>query len=119
MKTIGNFIWLICGGLLSALGWCLAGILWTVTIIGIPWGRQCFKFAKLSIAPFGKVVIPGGGAPSLLANLVWLAVSGIPMALDHFGTGILLCLTIVGIPFGRQHFKLAELALFPFGATVR
>jgi len=86
--------------------------------VGIPWGRQCFKFASLSLAPFGKEVIPGGGFPSLLANIVWLLLSGIPMAMNHILAGLLLCMTIVGIPFGMQHFKLARLALFPFGARV-
>ncbi|MBQ3706451.1 MAG: YccF domain-containing protein [Clostridia bacterium] len=118
MTLIGNFLWLITGGFLAAFGWFLAGIFWHLTIIGIPWGRQCFKFARLSLAPFGKEVLPGGGAPSLLANVIWLLGSGFPMACGHLLAGFLLCLTIVGIPFGRQHFKLAQLALFPFGAKV-
>lgn len=118
MTLIGNFLWLITGGFLSAFGWFLAGLFWHITIIGIPWGRQCFKFAALSLAPFGKEVLPGGGAPSFLANVVWLLGSGFPMACGHLLAGFLLCLTIVGIPFGHQHFKLARLALFPFGAKV-
>jgi len=119
MTLLGNLLWLIFGGLLSAFGWFLSGLIWCVTVVGIPWGLQCFKFAKLSLAPFGKDVVPGGGAPSLIANVVWLLISGIPMALDHVLTGLTLCLTIVGIPFGMQHFKLASLALSPFGAEVR
>lgn len=119
MKFLGNLIWLICGGFVSAVGWFLEGLLWTITIIGIPWGRQCFKLAKLSLAPFGKDVTPGGGAVSCLANFVWLLISGIPLALHHYLCGILLCITIIGIPFGKQHFKLGQLALFPFGAKVR
>jgi len=119
MTLLGNLLWLIFGGLLSAFGWFLSGLIWCVTVVGIPWGLQCFKFAKLSLAPFGKDVVPGGGAPSLIANVVWLLISGIPMALDHVLTGLVLCLTIVGIPFGMQHFKLASLALSPFGAEVR
>ena len=87
-------------------------------MVGIPWGVQCFKFAKLSLAPFGKEVVPGGGAPSLIANVIWLLISGIPMAAGHVLAGVVLCVTIVGIPFGRQHFKLASLALTPFGARV-
>ena len=118
MTLLGNFLWLISGGFLSAFGWFLGGLFWTVTIVGIPWGRQCFKFAALSLAPFGKEVIPGGGAPSLIANILWLLGSGFAMALDHILTGLLLCLTVVGIPFGLQHFKLARLALFPFGAKI-
>ncbi len=119
MTLLGNLLWLIFGGLLSAFGWFVSGLIWCVTVVGIPWGLQCFKFAKLSLAPFGKDVVPGGGAPSLIANVVWLLISGIPMALDHVLTGLTLCLTIVGIPFGMQHFKLASLALSPFGAEVR
>ena len=118
MTFVGNLIWLICGGLLSAAGWFLGGVFWTLTIVGIPYGRQCFKFARLTLAPFGKEVRPGGGVPSLAANVIWLLISGLPMALDHVLTGFLLCLTIVGIPFGRQHFKLAALALAPFGSRV-
>ncbi len=119
MTLLGNLLWLIFGGLLSAFGWFLSGLIWCLTVVGIPWGLQCFKFAKLSLAPFGKDVIPGGGAPSLIANVIWLLISGIPMALDHVLTGLTLCLTIVGIPFGLQHFKMASLALSPFGAEVR
>ncbi|MBE6724569.1 MAG: YccF domain-containing protein [Ruminococcaceae bacterium] len=118
MTFLGNLLWLVSGGLLVSLGWFVSGLLWCVTVVGIPWGIQCFKFAKLSLAPFGKEVIPGGGAPSLIANVLWLMISGIPMAMGHVVAGVILCLTIIGIPFGRQHFKLAALALTPFGARV-
>lgn len=118
MITIGNILWLVTGGLLNAFWWFLWGILWHLTIVGIPFGRQCFKFAALSLAPFGKDVIPGGGVPSLVANILWLFTSGIPMAMSHILCGCLLCLTVVGIPFGTQHFKIARLALYPFGARV-
>lgn len=118
MRFIGNVIWFIFGGFLSGLGWLAAGLLWCVTIIGIPIGIQCFKFASLSFCPFGKEVIYGGGAMSLFANIIWLMVSGIPMALGNFILGCLWCITIVGIPFGKQFFKIARLSLLPFGATV-
>lgn len=118
MTLLGNLLWLLTGGFLTALGWFVSGILWCLTVVGIPWGVQCFKFAKLSLAPFGKEVVPGGGAPSLIANVIWLLISGIPMAAGHVLAGVVLCVTIVGIPFGRQHFKLASLALTPFGARV-
>jgi len=118
MTFLGNLLWLVSGGLLVSLGWFVSGLLWCLTVVGIPWGIQCFKFAKLSLAPFGKEVIPGGGAPSLIANVLWLMISGIPMAMGHVVAGVILCLTIIGIPFGRQHFKLAALALTPFGARV-
>lgn len=80
---------------------------------------QCFKFASLSFFPFGKEVIYGGGAGSFLLNLVWMILTGIPMALEHAVLGIILCITVIGIPFGTQQFKLAKLALMPFGAEVR
>lgn len=97
---------------------CLAGCLWCITIIGIPVGMQCFKFASLSFFPFGKDVVYGGGAGSFLLNIIWLLVSGLPLALEHLIIGILLCITIIGIPFGLQQFKLAKLALMPFGADI-
>ena len=118
MRFLGNLLWLIFGGLASALGWALAGALWCVTILGIPVGMQCFKLAGLSFFPFGKDVRYGGGAVSFLLNLIWLIVSGIPLAIVAAGCGLLFCVTILGIPFGLQCFKLAKLALMPFGAEV-
>jgi len=119
MSCLGNIIWFVFAGLWQGLGWSIAGILWSITIIGIPIGRQCFKFAALSFCPFGKDVQPGGGPVSLMLNIIWLAVSGLPLAITAAANGIVLCLTIIGIPFGKQCFKLALLALMPFGARVR
>ena len=119
MRILGNLIWFCFGGLLLSLSWALAGCLWCITVVGIPIGLQCFKFAGLSFFPFGKEVVYGGGAASLLLNLVWLLVSGIPLALAAALNGLLLCVTVLGIPFGLQCFKLAKLALMPFGASVR
>ena len=118
MSILGNILWFVCGGLLSGLAWVLSGCLWCITIIGIPIGLQCFKFASLAFFPFGKEVVYGGCAVSLLANIVWLIVSGIPMAVGNAVIGVVCCITIIGIPFGRQFFKIAKLALLPFGATV-
>lgn len=118
MGCLGNLLWFVFGGCLSGLGWCLAGVLWCITIVGIPVGMQCFKFAKLAFFPFGKEVIYGGGAGSMILNVIWLLVSGIWLALGSLVTGCVLCITIVGIPFGLQHFKLAKLALMPFGSEV-
>lgn len=118
MKIIGNILWFVFGGFLSGLSWLLAGCLWCITIIGIPIGTQCFKFAGLAFFPFGKEVVYGGGTISLLANILWLIISGIPMAVGNFITGCLWCITIVGIPFGKQFFKIAKLSLMPFGASV-
>ncbi len=118
MGCLGNLIWFFCGGLLQGLSWTLAGLLWCITIIGIPIGRQCFKFASVAFFPFGKEVQYGGGTISLLANIVWLIVSGIPLAIGAAVNGLLLCITIIGVPFGLQCFKIAKLALMPFGATI-
>lgn len=118
MGCLGNVLWFIFGGFLSGLSWLLAGILWCVTIVGIPVGMQCFKFASLSFFPFGKEIRYGGGAGSLLLNILWLVLSGLPLALESAVLGCLLCVTIVGIPFGLQHFKIAKLALMPFGAGI-
>jgi len=117
MGILGNVLWFIFGGAIGGLSWCLTG-LWCITVIGIPVGLQCFKLASLSFFPFGKEVRYGGGAGSFLLNVIWLLVSGLPLALEHVAMGLLLCVTILGIPFGLQQFKLAKLALLPFGAEV-
>lgn len=119
MGCLGNIIWFICGGLVSGLSWVISGCLWCITIVGIPVGVQCFKFASLSFFPFGKEVEYGGGVGSLLLNIIWLIFTGIPMALMSALWGIGLSITIIGIPFGLQHFKIAKLALMPFGAKVK
>lgn len=118
MNFIGNLIWIICGGLFSAIGWWLAGILWCITIVGIPVGLQCFKMSSLSLNPFGKEVIDEGGAVSCLLNIIWFFVSGLELAIGNLVIGCVLCVTIIGIPFGMQFFKIARLALFPFGARI-
>ncbi|MBQ7761886.1 MAG: YccF domain-containing protein [Clostridia bacterium] len=118
MGCLGNLIWFLFGGIISGLSWLLSGCLWCVTIVGIPVGLQCFKFATLAFFPFGKEVVYGGGFGSLLLNIIWLIVTGIPLALEHVAFGIVFCITVIGIPFGLQHFKLAKLALMPFGAEV-
>lgn len=118
MGCLGNVLWFIFGGWISGLSWAFAGLLWCISIVGIPVGMQCFKFAALSFFPFGKEVHYGGGAGSMLLNIIWMIVSGIPLALESLVIGALLCVTIVGIPFGMQQFKLAKLALMPFGSEV-
>ena len=118
MSFLGNIIWFIFGGFLSGLSWIVSGIIWCITIIGIPYGLQCFKFATLAFAPFGKEIEYGGGALSLIANVIWIIFFGIPMALGNLLLGCLWCITIVGIPFGMQFFKIAKLALAPFGAKI-
>ena len=118
MGCLGNVIWFLCGGVILGLSWLLTGCLWCITIIGIPVGMQCFKIAALSFFPFGKEITYGGGAGSLLLNIIWLLVSGLPLAIESALLGCLLCITIIGIPFGLQHFKIAKLALMPFGSVV-
>lgn len=118
MRVLGNILWIIFGGLVQAGLWLLAGAAWCVTIIGIPLGLQCFKFASLSFLPFTKEVEYGGGAVSLVANVFWLLLTGIWMAAVNVIWGAVLCVTIIGIPFGLQCFKLAKLSLLPFGAKI-
>ena len=118
MKIIGNIIWFLFGGFLMALCWVITGIFYCVTIIGIPIGLQAFKLAGLALWPFGKQVIYGGGAGSFILNIIWIIFGGLLLALSHLFWGILFSITIIGIPFGKQHFKLAKLALMPFGAVI-
>lgn len=118
MRIIGNILWIICGGFLSALGWIITGLLWCITVIGIPVGVQCFKMSSISLNPFGKEVEYKGGAVSFLMNIVWFIFGGMELAVTNFIFGLLLSITIVGIPFGKQFFKIAKLALCPFGAEV-
>lgn len=118
MSWLGNILWFLCGGLWEGLAWMFYGILWSITFVGIPIGRQCFKFASLAFFPFGKDIQYSGGAVSTLANVIWIIISGIPLAIVATLNGLLLCCTIIGIPFGRQCFKIAKLSLMPFGAKV-
>lgn len=118
MSLLGNIIWILFGGIFTAAYWFAVGCLFYLTIVGIPLGRQAFKMASLSLAPFGKSIEYGGGAPSLFANIVWVVVAGIPMSLAYLLAGAFNCITIIGIPFGLQSFKMAKLALLPFGARV-
>ena len=118
MRVILNVLWLIFGGLFSALGWWLTGFLWCITIVGIPVGLQCFKLASISLNPFGKEVVNDGGTVSLLLNILWLVFGGLELAIGNALTGLILCITIIGIPFGKQFFKIAKVSLMPFGAEV-
>ena len=118
MSCLGNIIWFLFGGFVTGISWLLAGILWCVTIVGIPVGMQCFKFASLSFCPFGREVTYGGGAVSMILNIIWLIVSGVVLAIEHLTFALIFAITIIGIPFAKQHLKLAKLALMPFGASV-
>lgn len=117
MRVLGNILWIIFGGIWLALGWLIAGLLLCITIIGIPLGLQCFKAASLTLAPFGKRVDLNFGRHPI-ANLIWAILAGWEMAMGYLFAGLFLCVTIIGIPFGLQSFKMMKLALFPFGAQV-
>lgn len=118
MKTIANILWIIFGGLILSIFWALVGLVLCVTIVGIPFGTQCFKFANLMLFPFGREVVYGGSTVSLLLNILWVVVFGLNLALWSLAIGILWCLTIVGIPIGLQTIKFAKLSLMPFGAKI-
>jgi len=118
MSFLGNILWFIFAGFWQGLGWAFFGLLWCVTIVGIPIGLQCFKLAGLAFFPFGKQIENVGGAGSCLLNLLWLIFGGFQIALIAFLNGLILCATIIGIPFGLQCFKLARLAFMPFGARI-
>lgn len=121
MKFIGNIIWMVLGGFIISLYYALVGLIFCITIIGIPFGMQLFKMAGLALWPFGHDVTPGandGGCLSLIMNVIWIVLGGIEIALMHVTIGIGFCITIIGIPFGLQHFKMALLALVPFGKEI-
>ena len=118
MRTIGNILWFVFGGIISGLMWWITGALWCITIIGIPIGVQCLKLSTMSFFPFGKEVIYAGGVGSFIINVIWFFFGGLEMALVNFVIGLLWCITIVGIPFGKQFFKLAKLSLAPVGAEI-
>ncbi len=117
MRLIGNILWFIFGGLILAILWLVLGILLCITIVGIPFGLQCFKVVKLVIAPFGKRINTQYNKHPI-ANLLWAIFFGWEMALGFLIAGFLNCITIIGIPAGLQSFKLMKLAFLPFGATV-
>ena len=116
---IGNIIWFICGGLLGAIGWTIAGILVSLTIIGIPFGRQCFKIAGFVLWPFGKDILLGDfGMGSLIGNVIWIILLGWELALYHLGIALIFFVSIIGIPFAVQHLKFVQLAFVPFGSRI-
>ena len=121
MNLFGNIIWLIFGGLMAALGYLLGGIVLCITVIGVLWGLQCFKLAGLVLWPFGKKIISDSdnmGCLNIFFNLIWILCGGLYTAIVHIVMGAILCLTIIGIPWGKQHFKLVEISLMPFGKRI-
>lgn len=119
MSFIGNLIWIIFGGLIASISWLVSGFILCLTVVGIPFGMQCFKIAGLVLYPFGRDVEVGRfGVCGLAGNILWIIFFGWELCLMHLTTGLIYCITIIGIPFGMQHFKLAKLALLPFGAQI-
>lgn len=121
MKLLGNIIWFVFGGILIAIEYLIASLLMMITIVGIPFGLQTLKLAGLALWPFGRTTRlrdTSSGCLSTLMNIIWILVGGIWISLSHVVIGVFFFITIVGIPFGYQHFKLASLALTPFGREI-
>ncbi len=121
MKLLGNIIWILFGGLFIALYYFMFGLLLCLTVVGIPFGLQLMKIAGFALWPFGHEVQAGpqdSGCLSVCMNILWIIFGGIEIALTHLGLGVVFCVTIIGIPFGLQHFKMALLALVPFGKII-
>lgn len=122
MKTLGNLIWLVFGGLIIALIYYVVGLLMCITIIGIPFGIQLFKLGTYSLWPFGHELVYGPQEPgcvSILMDVIWIMLGWWEIAILHIAFGLLFFITIIGIPWGLQHFKMAFASLIPFGKEVR
>lgn len=120
MNLVGNIIWIILGGFTSFLSYITGGLALCLTIVGIPFGIQCFKLGIAILLPFGKHINTketSSGCLSLFLNVIWIIFGGIFATLNHLIFGVLLCITIIGIPFGMQHFKLMKLSFMPFGKS--
>lgn len=128
MSSIGNLIWFVFGGVVMGLAWWVYGILAYLSVIGIPWGKSCFVIGQFTFFPFGKVAINrkelsqkddiGTGALGTFGNIIWVIFAGIWLAIGHITSALLCFITIIGIPFGIQHLKLAGVSLFPVGKKI-
>ena len=121
MSILMNILWLLLGGIFTAVEYVVASLGMMITIIGIPFGIQTLKISLLALCPFGKKIETtpqAGGCLNIIMNILWILLGGIWISLSHLVFGIVLCITIIGIPFGKQHFKLAGLALSPFGKHI-
>jgi uncharacterized membrane protein YccF (DUF307 family) len=128
MSLILNIIWVVFGGLVTALGWFLAGIIAAITVIGLPWARACFTIGVFSLWPFGQEAVSrrlltgrediGTGPLGLIGNIIWLFAFGIWLALAHIMAALACAITIIGIPFAWQHLKLAGVSLMPIGVEI-
>lgn len=122
MKALGNIAWLLLGGILVAIFYFLGGLLLCITIIGIPFGVQLFKLGRYALWPFGYEIVNGPGEPGCLStvmNLIWILFGWWEVALLHLIFGLIFCITIVGIPLGLQHFRMAIGSIFPFGKVIK
>lgn len=117
-RFLGNIAWFILYGFISGLAWLFIGLLWCITIVGIPVGIQCFKLSCVSFFPFGKNILLGTKTSSVILNILWIVFGGLELALGYLAAGILFCCTIIGIPLGLQCFKLVKLSFLPFGAKI-
>jgi uncharacterized membrane protein YccF (DUF307 family) len=120
MKTLLNVLWLVLSGFWLAVGYLAVGVLLCLLIVTIPFGVACFRLAAFVLWPFGRAVVhrPDAGAPSTLANVIWFVLAGLWMALAHVLLGVVLCITIIGIPLGLGNFKLAAVAIAPLGKEI-
>ncbi len=121
MRLLGNIIWLIFGGFATALEYVISGLALCISIVGIPFGLQCFKLAVLMLFPFGREISDSREVPGCLSlplNIVWIILSGFWIAITHLFFGVLLAITIIGLPFAKQHFKLMKLSFAPFGKDI-
>jgi uncharacterized membrane protein YccF (DUF307 family) len=122
MNLLLNIVWLILGGFVVIIAYLLGGILLCLTIIGIPFGIQCFKLAGLALWPFGREIRekePPSGALAVIMNVIWIILPGLELAVFHLLTALLLAITIIGLPLAAQHLKMTRLAILPFGFEVR
>ena len=122
MNAVGNIFWLLFGGIIIALLYYLVGLVMCVSIIGIPFGVQLFKLGTYSLWPFGHELVDGPNEPgcvSVLMNLIWILTGWWEIAILHLAFGLLFCITVVGIPFGIRHFKMALASISPFGMEIR
>jgi uncharacterized membrane protein YccF (DUF307 family) len=128
MRSIGNFLWFIFGGFFMGLAWWFFGILAFITIIGIPWGKACFVIGQFTFLPFGREAVSrnvltqkddiGTGTLGFIGNVIWFIFAGVWLAIGHIGSALACFITIIGIPFGIQHLKLAVISLAPIGKTI-
>ena len=128
MRMLGNFLWFILGGVFMGISWWIMGLICFISIIGIPWGKACFVIGQFTFFPFGKEAISrkelyqtediGTSGFGVIGNIIWFLLCGLWLAIGHIMSAVFCFFTIIGIPFGIQHLKLAGIALFPIGLTI-